>query len=552
MFRDTPCLARHRSKFATDEKSTYLELANGFCLWLAWSGSATALASHPVRLIFNDEVDKFAILSGKEADPISLAEQRIKTWGDTGIIVNVSSPTTDEGLISVLVRDADIVLRYFVPCPYCGKRFELCWESVVWDKTIGGKTVEEVELASHIEQSKGAWYRCLHCNERIPERLKPGMVRSGLWATEQQIADGCDRDVLTRPGSVLRAGLPRARHVAFLLESLSCMWVNASDLVAKFLRVRHDPVRLMGFLNSDLGRPFASRTEAVGRDVFSAKCVDAAPAGVVPTWACRLLATADVQLDHLWVVIRAWGPRLRSRRVWHGRIAAPTEDPRGWEELLNRCFATRYPVEGHDEISVSCDALGVDLGYRRDEVLRLVAQDPRVQALRGNGKPQSRLVELRRDSYVPPGSSTTDTMTVWYHLVDTDRCKDWLASAIRSRMRVRLPEGEQEFQEVDQWELNADNDPEYNRQMSSEHKVLVRKGAAQPIERWVARSGAAGKRNHFWDCEYNQRALAFITRADLVEDTEAVALRAARKPVQDSRPLFGPLTLPSGRAWGSR
>ena len=64
------------------------------------------------------------------------------------------------------------------------------------------------------------------------------------------------------------------------------------------------------------------------------------------------------------------------------------------------------------------------------------------------------------------------------------------------------------------WQLCGPSEPDYNKQMASEHKVLIRRGAAQPVERWQKVS--AGAQNHYWDCEVYQRAAAAMARIEML------------------------------------
>jgi phage terminase large subunit GpA-like protein len=68
-------------------------------LWVLTAGSATELASRAVRWVFQDEVDKYPISTGREADPCSLVEERARTFKDQARIVRASTPTTKSGRI---------------------------------------------------------------------------------------------------------------------------------------------------------------------------------------------------------------------------------------------------------------------------------------------------------------------------------------------------------------------------------------------------------------------------------------------------------------------
>ena len=104
-----------------ENDSTKLELQfDGMYLNLVGSNSPSKLASKAIRFLFLDEVDKFPGASKKEADPISLARERTKTFRNRKIFMT-STPTLKTGHIWEAMEDADQVRHYFVPCPHCGK-----------------------------------------------------------------------------------------------------------------------------------------------------------------------------------------------------------------------------------------------------------------------------------------------------------------------------------------------------------------------------------------------------------------------------------------------
>lgn len=76
-----------------------IALSNGFTLRLGWSGSPASLASDPCRIVINDQVDEFQPWSGRESDPISLGYARTQTYEGRRLIINISTPTTSDGLI---------------------------------------------------------------------------------------------------------------------------------------------------------------------------------------------------------------------------------------------------------------------------------------------------------------------------------------------------------------------------------------------------------------------------------------------------------------------
>ena len=77
-----------------DESSKLLELdfVNGNYMVLVGANSPSSLSSRSIKYLFFDEIDKYPAFSGKEANPIKLAEERTKTFVDKKI-VRVSTPT---------------------------------------------------------------------------------------------------------------------------------------------------------------------------------------------------------------------------------------------------------------------------------------------------------------------------------------------------------------------------------------------------------------------------------------------------------------------------
>ena len=198
LLRTTPCLAELFTSASRDIQLRHVSLANGFTLRLGWSGSPASLASDPCRVVINDEVDKFQPWSGRESDPISLGYARTQTYEGRRLIVNVSTPTTADGLITRRFEAASTKLRFHVPCPHCDTYQPLAFSNIKWAKFDQGDAAEE---AAMIETEKAAWYECVSCRQRIDEPQRIAMIRGGRW----QI-DGSDEPVT--PESARRIVFP--------------------------------------------------------------------------------------------------------------------------------------------------------------------------------------------------------------------------------------------------------------------------------------------------------------------------------------------------------
>ena len=78
-------------------------------MYIAITGanSPSNLASRPIKNLFLDEVDKYPSASKKEADPISLGRERVKTFRGSKVFMT-STPTTRTGHIWRNLEDCDV------------------------------------------------------------------------------------------------------------------------------------------------------------------------------------------------------------------------------------------------------------------------------------------------------------------------------------------------------------------------------------------------------------------------------------------------------------
>src|SRR5687767_174985 len=79
MIEDSERLRGHLTGWASDWKQKELGF-DRMILYFAGANSPADLASRPIRTLLLDEVDKFPPFSGREADPVSLATERTRTF----------------------------------------------------------------------------------------------------------------------------------------------------------------------------------------------------------------------------------------------------------------------------------------------------------------------------------------------------------------------------------------------------------------------------------------------------------------------------------------
>lgn len=484
--RETPALNRHLSARPWDTKTTKISL-DTMPVFVGWAGSPTRMASRSIRYLLLDEVDKYPVFSGKEADPISLARQRVSNWKHRARIVIGSTPTTRAGHIWRWWESCPDRRRYWVPCPHCGKHQVLVFSRVLWPKM---EQLDRPKRADKIKTDKLAWYQCEHCDGRIFDHHKPAMLSQGAWASDgQEVVDG-----------EVRGERPRSSRVGFHLSSLYSPWVDFSEVAAAFVLASDDPAMLMNFRNSMLAEPFeeqASKTEA---SLIEQKRVHAGPPLEVPAWAPLVLATADVQKDRLYYVIRAWGHQYRSQLVAYGMA-------RDFGELEQIVF--ERPLAGPEGSQIVPSALAIDCKYRTDEVYAFAQRRP------------GEIYPSAGSSNVKAAPITEKHVKGYDGVIRRTVNPNYWKSVLHNLMHD---------DDETKWLPHAQVGDDYIQHMRSEHQILDRRSG---LYVWVPVS--SGAPNHTWDCEYHQVWLAQSCGAAAIPPAnELEQMRAQRRRQQAS------------------
>lgn len=143
MIRDCPALRqRVADPKSRDSGNTILQKSYpGGILTLCGSTEAHALASKPIRYVFGDERDRWALSAGSEGDPWKLAMARQKTFYNAKA-VEVSTPTVKNASPIEDAYAAGTMERWKTRCPHCGEFHEIQWADVRFsheEEEIGGR-----------------------------------------------------------------------------------------------------------------------------------------------------------------------------------------------------------------------------------------------------------------------------------------------------------------------------------------------------------------------------------------------------------------------------
>jgi hypothetical protein len=316
------------------------------------------------------------------------------------------------------------------------------------------------------------------------------MLERGHWISEGQTIDN---------DGVIHGLRPRAKRIGFHLSSLYSPWRTFVEMAGEFIRAQGDIGATMNFYNSRLAEPFEIQVSHREPSKIRAKEKEAVSRGVAglprvkPAWAVLVLATCDVQKDHCYWQIDAWGYEMKSKRVAVG-IAATLE------EVYRQVFTPEVAYVDEHGVPAMVNELIIDSGYRKDEVTAFAQRDPqRVRIAKG------------LSTYFGPIAETKieKASGVLVYNINTMQSKDTLDRLIGD-------------QDAEKWQVFAGVSDEYCNQLSSEHKVLD-----PQTKQMVWKQKVSGAANHWWDCSAMSCAVAAAMGASAPAPIEAAPANPA-------------------------
>lgn len=471
--------SKETKKHFKERNSTKKELQfDNMYISIVGSNSPSELASRPIRYLFLDEVDKYPNESKKEADPISLAVERTKTFNNRKIYM-CSTPTTRTGHIWEEKEKADIEKHYFVPCPHCGEFIELKFSQIRWP--------DDNEKLSAADKAEFAQYICQECGNVINDSDKMEMLQKGKWET-------------------VKENTKFTKTVAFWINTLYSPFTRFSQIAKAYLIAKDDTEALHNFTNSWLAEPWEDTKLKTNAETVMERQTDL-PEFVVPEWTRLLTAGVDVQETSLYYIIRAWGEYLTSQLVTRGQVT----NFRDIERVMNLEY---MKPDGTVKL---VDLCLIDSGDQTDEVYDFAAMNSE-WCLPSKGT--SYMVNYFKLSSVNKTSSKAYGMTL--ALVDGGKYKDMIAG------RMKRENG------TGSWMVFDGIDLEYCTQVTAEHKITEKGGGGKLRTRWVQKTSHAD--NHYLDCEVYGMAAADIlgVRSLFLQDNNHAPV--ARDPVVNSPP----------------
>ncbi|MEM1213025.1 MAG: terminase gpA endonuclease subunit [Planctomycetota bacterium] len=420
--------------------------------------------------------------------------------------------------------------RYHEPCPCCGSY------QVIKIKAFEAHGGESDPLT--IQQDDLARLKCKRCGTLIGPVFQGWMADRGIWVPrgcrvgrrlpvdDPDIRDRraltlCDDDDAWRPPILKPKGYRDNPHRGYHVWRASakfpkCRW---SNLLAEWIQVNKakDPAKLQVYINNTLAEAWKVAKAAADEDRVRSH-VAAYPLREVPTAAKVLLASVDVQADHLWYLVKAVGV-VEGVMVWwtidYGQIEAAAGDHLpALETLYERLFFTGYPLAGEpiDGLRMGAYAMAVDAGYMPDGPYEL----------------------SRRPGVIPVKGTDIADWRVRFASVEAKGTAEpvRLCHVNKFVMEHRLERliNVQGGGPNDPWRLPADTTEDYIEQIAS-HALRPRKSDKKTLT-WQSKT--AGRPDHLRDCEAYIQALA--EALEQVRELSLLGLQPDDPPLRVFRP----------------
>lgn len=319
----------------------------------AGANSPDSLRSDHLPYVILDEVDAFPWDVGNEGDPLSLIENRQRTFTRAKTYM-VSTPTiAGQSRIEQMYQRSD-QRRYQVPCPHCGHFQPLEWSQLHYRKAPPAAAPSVYQTAPQVLE---AWYVCRDCGAEIAEGHKPAMLAAGRWVAAR-------KDIKLIHGYHLNA--------LYAPIGLGLSWTQVAQ---KWENAQGDTAELKAFVNTFLGETWQEQGDGID-DLSLISRLEDYPANL---GFGLITAGVDVQKDRLEASLVGWGPGEEGWLIDHHILPGDTTAPEVWDDL--------DALLREHRVGMAC----IDSGYNAQLVYDFVRPRPRwtraIKGFDGMGRP---------------------------------------------------------------------------------------------------------------------------------------------------------------------
>lgn len=323
MIRDIPALSDAIAPAkAKDSSNTILfkQFAGGY-IAISGSNSPSSLASMPCRIIWMDEVDRFADSAGTEGNPVSLAKKRATSYWNKKYIMTSTPTIAGHSKIETSYKKGTME-EWCVECPCCGKWQPYDFRRVKFDAVS---------------------MECIQCREEISERdWKESPHR---WIAEHP---------------------ERISHRSFHMNELGSPLCEWKDIIQEFkdakakLEKYHDSEDLKVFINTSLGQVWEEAD--IDKSSVDEKTLEERAEHYkadIPDGVIVLTASIDVQDNRFEVEVRGWARDYETWGIYKTEIYGDLIKDKVWGELEEYLKTTFYFEDGR---GLNIAAFSIDTG----------------------------------------------------------------------------------------------------------------------------------------------------------------------------------------------
>lgn len=485
----SPILARKvkpQTSRAGDASTGTSKRYAGGALTLAIATSAADLRSKTIKKAFLDEIDEYPDDLDGQGDPIAMVEARQESFLMSGdwLRAKISTPTI-KGASKIDAAFLAGDQRYWhMPAPCCGAMFHFSFDRKLF------RFNETYPYEAH--------YVTPCCGQIIEAHEKVALMKQGRWIA-----------TAPRPGA----------YPSYHFDALTSPFVPWDKIASRFVEANGDPLKLKTFENLTLGLAFDMKGDAPDHVRLMERRDRDLKRGHIPPMGLVMVGAADVQMNGIWYVIKAYGPDRQTWRVDAGYIAGATDDPySGAFAELEAIRTKRWPDAFGDSRTV--DAFAIDSGYRSHVVYTFVRGKNATFAVKGLdgwsrpaiGQPTPVDIDFRgkriRNGAMVWGVGTWSLKGAFYANLRKE--------ATASDDSIAFPPGYCHF--------GGWMDEVYFRQITSEYLASQNfRGRVRRV--WTIRNG---EENHLLDCEIYNDALAEYMRVSHMTQEEWTALAGRR------------------------
>lgn len=334
-------------------------LLTGDSLYYMSLNAASQLRGKTLKRVVLDEVA--AVKTSAEGSPITLARQRLQTFGVDSKLLISSTPIFTGDLIDQEYKLSD-QRKYFVPCPHCSEMQTLDWHNVKFEfREEQGKNVPVPSTAKYV---------CPHCSQPWTELEKTRAVNSGEWRK-------------TNPNA--------PRHKAgFYINRLYSPFTDIPSIVKDFAEAlaKGD---LQTFYNTSLGLPFdPTVTNKINPDDLNQYRDSNVDIDHIPGDVIALTIGVDVQKTRIELTTCGFTTEEKIYVLDHRAIHCELGDVLNhssnvWDRLL--MFSQRVlKTESGTELKPRITLIDSGWGLSTDRVYRLASKNKRSgwRALKGS------------------------------------------------------------------------------------------------------------------------------------------------------------------------